>query len=107
MEGPMPDAFQVETGQLRSAAASVEGCCRQIESGRKSDAAAGVSSGMAGFAVVQACESASKASGAAFSGVAKSWRAWSDAAAGGAARYDQLDASNESVIRGAGSGVVV
>jgi hypothetical protein len=62
---------------------------------------------MAGFAVVQACESASKASGKAFSGVAKSWRAWSDAAAGGAARYEQVDASNESVIRSAGSDVVV
>jgi hypothetical protein len=103
----MPDAFEVEPGQLRSAAASVEGCCRQIESGRRSTAAAGVSSGMAGFAVVQACESASNASGRAFSGVAKSWRAWSDAAAGGAARYELVDASNESVIRGAGAGVVV
>jgi hypothetical protein len=103
----MPDAFQVETGQLRSAAASVEGCCRQIESGRKSGAAAGVSSGMAGFAVVQACESASTASGKGFSGVAKSWRAWSDAAAGGAAGYEQVDASNVSVLRAAGSGVVV
>ncbi|MPZ81443.1 MAG: hypothetical protein GEV28_13980 [Actinophytocola sp.] len=103
----MPNAFQVESGQLRSAAASVEGCCRQLGSGRKSDAAGGVSSGMAGFAVVRACESASEASGEAFSGVAKSWRAWSDAAAGGAARYEQVDASNESVIRGAGSNVVV
>jgi excreted virulence factor EspC (type VII ESX diderm) len=103
----MPDAFQVETDQLRSAAASVEGCCRRIESGRKSDAVAGVSSGMAGFAVVRACESASEASGEAFAGVAKSWRAWSDAAAAGAARYEQVDASNEAVIRGAGSGVVV
>jgi hypothetical protein len=102
----MPDAFEVEPGQLRSAAVSVEGCCRQIESGRRSDAAAWVSSGMAGFAVVRACESASKASGKAFSGVAESWRAWSDAATGGAARYE-VDASNESVILGAGSGVVV
>lgn len=103
----MPNAFQVETGQLRSAAASVDGCCRQIESGRKSDAAGGVSSGMAGFAVVGACESAGKASGEGFSGVAKSWRAWSDAAAGGAVLYEQTDASNESVIRRAGSDVVV
>lgn len=103
----MMNPFQVESGQLRSAAASVEGCCRQIESGRKSDAAGGVSSGMAGFAVVAACESAGTASGAAFSGVANSWRAWSDAAAGGAARYEQTDASNSSVIRGAGSEVVV
>jgi hypothetical protein len=103
----MPDAFQVDSDQLRSAAESVEGCCRQIESGRKSDAAAAVSSGMAGFAVVGACESAGKASGEAFSGVAKSWRAWSEAAAGGAAAYQQLDAGNESLIRRAGSGVVV
>jgi hypothetical protein len=103
----MPDAFEVEPGQLRSAAASVQGCCQQIQSGRRSDAAAWVGSGMTGFAVVQACESASKASGRAFSGVAKSWRAWSDAATGSAARYEQVDASNESVIRGAGSGVVV
>lgn len=103
----MPNSFQVESGQLRSAAASVDGCCRQIESGRTAHAAAGVSSGMAGFAVVGACASASEASGAAFSGVAKSWRAWSDAAADGAARYDQDDASNESLIRAAGSDVVV
>lgn len=103
----MPNPFQVESGQLRSAAESVDGCCRQIESERKSDAAGGVSSGMAGFAVVGACESAGTASGKAFSGVAKSWRAWSDAAADGAAAYEQVDASNESVIRGAGSDVVV
>lgn len=103
----MPNAFQVESGQLRSAAESVEGCCRQLGSGRKADATGGVSSGMAGFAVVRACESASEASGAAFAGVDKSWRAWSDAAAEGAARYEQVDASNESVIRGAGSDVVV
>ena len=62
---------------------------------------------MAGFAVVRACDSAGKASGEGFSGVAKSWRACLDAAAGGAKRYEQVDASNESVIRGAGSDVVV
>ena len=103
----MPDAFEVEPGQLRRAAASVEGCCRQVESGRRSDAAARVSAGLAGVAVVQACESASTASGRACSGVVRSWRAWSAAAAGGAARYEQVDASNESVIRSAGSGLVV
>jgi hypothetical protein len=103
----MANAFRVDSDQLRSAGASVEGCCRQIESGRKSDAAAGVSSGMAGFAVVKACEAAGKASGAAFSGVAKSWRAWSAAAAGGAAGYDQVDASNEAVIRAAGADLVM
>jgi hypothetical protein len=79
----MPNAFQVESGQLRSAAESVEGCCRQLGSGRKSDATAGVSSGMVGFAVAGACESVSEASGRAFEGVAKSWRAWSAAAAAG------------------------
>ena len=103
----MPDAFQVESDQLRSAAESVDGCCRQIESGRKSDAAAAVSSGMAGFSVVSACESAGKASGKAFSGVAKSWRAWSEAAADGATQYEQLDAGNESLIRRAGAHLVV
>lgn len=103
----MSNAFQVESGLLRSAAESVEGCCRQLGSGRKSDAAGGVSSGMAGFAVVGACESASEASGTAFAGVAKSWQAWSEAAAGGAAQYEQTDLTNESVIRGAGSGLVV
>jgi excreted virulence factor EspC (type VII ESX diderm) len=107
MEGSMPDAFEVEPGQLRSAAELIDGCCRQLEAGRRADAAARVSSGMAGFAVGQACESASKASGRAFSGVARSWRAWSEAAASGAARYEQVDASNEAVIRGVGSGVVV
>jgi len=102
----MPNAFQVESGQLRNAAESVEGCSRQLESGRKSGAAGGVSAGMAGFAVVGACESAGTASGAAFSAVAKSWQAWSAAAAEGAARYEQVDASNEAVIVGAGSDVV-
>ena|SRR5882757_5039171 len=103
----MPNAFQVESGQLRSAAESVEGCCRQLGSGRRSDAVGAVSSGLAGFAVASACESASEASGAAFAGVARSWRAWSDAAAGGATGYEQVDASNESVLRAAGSDVVV
>lgn len=103
----MSNAFQVESGQLRSAAESVEGCCRQLGSGWKSDAAGGVSSGLAGFAVVRACESVSEKSGTAFEGVATSWRAWSEAAAAGAASYEQRDASNESVIRAAGSDVVV
>jgi hypothetical protein len=103
----MPNAFQVESGQLRSAAESVEGCCRQLASGRKSDATGGVSSGLAGFTVVGACESASEASGRAFEGVAKSWRAWSAAAADGAAGYELVEATNESVIRGAGSELVV
>jgi len=103
----MPNGFQVESGLLRTAAASVEGCCRQVESGRKADAAEGVSSGMVGFAVARACESASEASGVAFSGVAKSWRAWSRAAADGATGYDQVDASNESALRTAGSDVAV
>ena len=103
----MPNAFQVESGQLRNAAESVEGCSRQLESGRKSGAAGGVSAGMAGFAVAGACESASEVSGAAFAGVARSWRAWSDAAAGGATGYEQVDASNESVLRAAGSDLVV
>lgn len=103
----MPISFQVVTDQLRNAATSVEGCCRQIESGRKSDAAGEVSAGMAGFAVARACESAGKTSGAAFSGVAKSWRAWSGAAADGATGYEQVEASNESVIRRAGADLVV
>lgn len=103
----MSNAFQVESGQLRSAAASVEECCRQLGSGRKADAAAAVSSGLAGFAVVRACASASEASGTTFAEVAESWQAWSDAAASGAAGYEQRDASNESVIRGAGADVVV
>lgn len=102
----MSNGFQVESGQLRSAAESVEGCCRQLAE-RKSDAAGAVSSGMAGFAVVAACQSAGEASGAAFEGVAKSWKAWSDAAAEGAARYEQADETSETVIRGAGSGLVV
>ncbi|MGB3444794.1 MAG: hypothetical protein WBA97_39155 [Actinophytocola sp.] len=103
----MPNGFQVESGLLRTTAASVEGCCRQIESGRKAGAAEGVSTGMAGFAVAGACESASEASGVAFSGVARSWRAWSSAAADGATEYDQIDASSETAIRRAGSDVVV
>lgn len=103
----MPNAFRVESGQLRDAAASVEGCCLQIESGRKSDAGGGVSSGLAGFAVAGACESAGTVSGEAFSGVARSWRAWSEAAAGGAAGYEQVEAGNETVIRAAGLDVVV
>jgi hypothetical protein len=103
----MPNGFQVESGLLRTAAASVEGCCRQLASGRKAGAAGGVSSGMAGFAVARACESASEASGMAFSGVAESWRAWSKAAAGGATQYEQVDASNENAIRRAGSDVAV
>ncbi len=102
----MSNAFRVDPADLRGATASVEACSRQIESGRKSDAAGQVSSGLAGFAVVDACESAGKTSVAAFSGVAKSWRAWSDAAADGAKRYEQVEAINESVIRRTGSDVV-
>jgi hypothetical protein len=97
----MPDAFQVEPGRLRSAAESVEGCRRQLESGRKADAGGAVSSGLAGFAVVGACESAGEKSGMAFSGVAKSWQAWSEAAATGADRYERLDELKASVFRGA------
>ena len=103
----MPEAFQVEPALLRSAAGSVEDCCHQIESGRKSGAGAGVSSGMAGFAVAGACETAGEASVAAFSGVARSWRAWSAAAASGAAGYTRSDESGESMIRGAGTELVV
>lgn len=103
----MANSFQVESGLLRGAAESVEGCCRQLASGRKSDAAGGVSTGLAGFAVAGACASASEASGAAFAGVARSWQAWSEAAAGGAAQYEQGDATNEAVLRAAGSDVVV
>ena len=102
----MSNAFQVESGQLRSAAESVEGCCRQLGSGRKADAAAAVSSGLAGFAVVGACESATEVSGTAFEGVVESWRAWSDAAASGATGYELRDASNESVLRTAGADVI-
>lgn len=103
----MSNAFQVESGQLRGAAALVEGCCRQIESGRKADAAAGVSSGMAGFAVVGACESARAASGTAFAGVARSWLAWSEAAAAGASSYEMADLGSSAVLRAAASGLVV
>jgi hypothetical protein len=103
----MPDAFQVDTGLLRNAAGSVEECCQRIESGRKSGAAAQVSSGLAGFAVAGACETAGEASVAAFTGVAKSWRAWSGAAAGGAAEYSRSDAGGETLIRGAGAELVV
>ena len=103
----MPDAFQVDPGLLRSAAGSVEECCRQIESERKSGAAARVNTGMAGFAVAGACESAKEASVAAFTAVAKSWRAWSGAAAGGAADYERSDAGSETMIRTAGAELVV
>lgn len=103
----MSNTFQVEPGLLRSAAGSVEECCQQLESGRKSGAAAAVSSGMAGFAVAGACEAAGEASAAAFSGVATSWRAWSGAADRGAADYSQVDADSKTVIRGAGAELVV
>ena len=103
----MPDGFQVESGLLRSAGGSVEECCRLIESGRKSGAAATVGSGMAGFAVAGACEAAAEASGTAFTGVAKSWRAWSDAAASGATDYSRSDLGSQTLIRGAGADLVV
>jgi hypothetical protein len=103
----MPDGFQVESGLLRGAAGSVEECCRLIESGRKSGAAAGVSSRMAGFAVAGACEAAGEASVAAFSGVAKSWRAWSGAADRGAAEYERADLGSETLLRAAGVDLVV
>ena len=103
----MANTFQVEPGLLRNAAGAVEECCEQIESGRKTGAAAGVSSGMAGFAVAGACEAAGEASTAAFSGVAKSWRAWSGAAASGAADYTRVDADSATVIRSAGADLVV
>lgn len=103
----MPNAFQVDSGLLRSAATSVDGCCRQIESGRMSDAFGEVSSGMAGFAVVAACESACETSGTAFSGVARSWRAWSEAASSGADQYERLDSGGEALLRGVGSDLVV
>lgn len=103
----MPDAFQVESGQLRGAAGSVEDCCLQIESGRKTGAAAGVGSGLAGFAVAGACESAGELSGTAFTGIAKSWRAWSSAADRGAVDYDAVDAGASTLIRAAGADLVV
>lgn len=103
----MPNGFQVEAGLLRTAASSVDDCCRVLESGRKAEAAAGVSSGMAGFSVARACESASEASKTAFSGVAKSWRAWAKAAADGATTYEQVDAANEATIRRAGADLAV
>ncbi|MBB4911165.1 hypothetical protein [Actinophytocola algeriensis] len=62
---------------------------------------------MAGFAVAGACESAGEASGTAFSGVARSWRAWSGAASGGAADYEQVDAGSKSAILGAAAELVV
>ncbi len=102
----MPDGFQVEPALLRSAAGSVEECCRQVEGGRKTGAAAGVSSAMAGFAVSGACESAGQVSLAAFSGVAKSWRAWAGAAASGAVEYAQADLSGVAALRRAVTGVV-
>jgi hypothetical protein len=103
----MPNGFEVESGLLRTAAGSVEGCCRQLESGRKADAADGVSTGLSGFAVAGACAAASEASGAAFAAVATSWRAWSRAAAGGATDYEQVDTDNEAVVRTAGADVAV
>jgi hypothetical protein len=103
----MPDGFLVESGQLRGAAASVEECCSRVASERKSGAADGVSSGMAGFAVAGACAAAAEASSAAFTGVAKSWRAWSKAAASGASAYDLADAGSETLVRSAGAGLVV
>lgn len=103
----MPDGFQVESGLLRSAAGSVEECCSLIESGRKSGAAATVGSGLAGFAVAGACTSAGEASGAAFTAVAKSWRAWSDAADRGAVDYSRSDTGGEILIRAAGADLVV
>lgn len=96
----MPDVFQVEPALLRSAAGSVDECCLQLESGRKSGAAATVASGMTGFAVAGACEAAGQASVAAFTGVAKSWRAWSEAAASGAAEYTRADTGGEDAMRG-------
>ncbi len=102
----MPDGFRVESGLLRSAGGSVEECCSLIESGRKSGAAAAVGSGMAGFAVAGACEAAGEASLAAFSAVAKSWRAWADAAVSGAADYSRSDLGGEILLRSAGAGLV-
>ncbi|OLF14204.1 hypothetical protein BLA60_03420 [Actinophytocola xinjiangensis] len=86
---------------LRGAAGSVEECRQQIESGRRTGAAAGVGSGMAGFTVAGACEAAGTASESAFSGVARSWQAWADAAASGATAYTRSDESGESLLRGA------
>ena len=103
----MPDGFQVESGLLRSAAGSVEECCSLIETGRKTGAAAKVGSGMAGFAVAGACEAAGDASRTAFSAVATSWRAWSGAAARGAADYSRSDLGGETLIRGAGADLAV
>lgn len=102
----MPDGFLVESGQLRGAAASVEECCLRIESGRKSGAAGGVSSGMAGFAVAAACEAAGEASSVAFKGVATSWRKWSKAAASAAAEYDLADTGSETALSGIGADLV-
>lgn len=103
----MPDGFQVEPALLRGAAESVEECCRQIEAGRKTGAAAGVSSGMDGFAVASACATAGEASLAAFTGVAKSWRAWSEAAASGAVEYAQSDLGGVAALRAAATEAVV